>query len=103
MPFVTPSVLQLFGVFIVYLVIRTIYRLSFHPLAKFPGPRLAAVTSMYSASYDLPFETSFCKKLPELHDRYGPIVRIRPNQLHIRDMDSFNQYALISHPKKAKY
>jgi hypothetical protein len=75
----------------VCLVLRIIYRLTFHPLAKVPGPRLAAITSMYAGSYDLPYGSSFCKKLPELHDKYGPIVRIMPNQLHIRDMDSFNQ------------
>ncbi|KAK7905311.1 hypothetical protein LTR67_000031 [Exophiala xenobiotica] len=46
---------------------------------------------MYAGSYDLPFASSFCKELPRLHDQYGPIVRIRPNELHIRDMDSFRE------------
>jgi len=85
------SVVQLLGLLVLWLLIRTIYRLVFHPLARFPGPRLAAITSMYAAQYDLPFETSFCKEMPRLHDSYGPIVRIRPNELHIRDIDSFNQ------------
>jgi hypothetical protein len=75
----------------VFLILRIIYRLTFHPLARFPGPRAAAITSMYAASYDIPYGSSLCKKLPELHDKYGPIVRIMPNQLHIRDVDSFNQ------------
>ena len=75
----------------IYILLRAIYRLTIHPLAGFPGPRLAALTSMYAASYDLPYGSSLCKKLPQLHDKYGPIVRIMPNQLHIRDMDSFNQ------------
>jgi len=87
------SMIQLLGFLVLYLLLRTVYRLLFHPLAKFPGPRLAAITSMYAAYYDLPVETSFCKEMPRLHDRYGPIVRTRPNELHIRDMDSFNQWA----------
>jgi hypothetical protein len=85
------SVWRLFVTSVAYLTVRTIYRLKVHPLAKFPGPRLAAITSMYAGSYDLPFASSFCKELPRLHDEYGPIVRIRPNELHIRDMDSFRQ------------
>jgi hypothetical protein len=90
-PSFVSALLRLFGASIVYLVLRAIYRVTFHPLASFPGPRLAALTSTYAGSYDLPYGSSFCKKLPELHDKYGPIVRIMPNQLHIRDMDSFNQ------------
>jgi hypothetical protein len=91
----TPSflsaLLRLLAATLVYLLLRSIYRMKFHPLAKFPGPRLAALTSMYAGSYDLPYGSSLCKELPALHDKYGPIVRIMPNQLHIRDMDSFNQ------------
>lgn len=50
---------------------KYIYRVTFHPLASFPGPRLAALTSLYGASYDLHPNRSYCKQLPALHDRYG--------------------------------
>src|ERR1700712_4561401 len=76
-----------------FVFVRAIYRVRFHPLANSPAPPLAAITSLYAASYDLPLGSSFCKHLPELHVRYGPIVRIRPNELHILDMDSYNKYA----------
>ena len=89
--FVVFALLRLCGAVMIYLVLRTIYRLTIHPLAGFPGPRLAALTSMYAGSYDIPYGSSFCKELPGLHEKYGPIVRILPNQLHVRDMDSFNQ------------
>jgi len=89
-------ILALLKASIVFLILRILYRLTFHPLAPFPGPRLAAITSLYAGAFDLPYGSSFCKKIPELHDKYGPIVRIMPNQLHIRDMDSFNQYFLLS-------
>ena len=42
-------------------------------------------------SYDLPIETSYIKEFPKWHEKYGPIVRIEPNHLHIRDMDAYNQ------------
>jgi len=61
----------LIGAIVLYFILRAIYRLTLHPLAKFPGPKLAALTSMYAASWDLPVASSFCKHLPELHDRYG--------------------------------
>ncbi|RYO73653.1 hypothetical protein DL764_010431 [Monosporascus ibericus] len=52
----------LLGVVIVYLASLTFYRLYLHPLAKFPGPKLAAISR-----------------------RYGPIIRISPYELHIND------------------
>ena len=57
-----------------YLLLRVIYNLFFHPLAKIPGPVLMAVT-------DIPFlyyraQGAWPHKVKELHDRYGPVVRI---------------------------
>lgn len=72
------------------MVLRSIYRLYFHPLANIPGPRWAALTSMYGAYYDLPIETSYTRKIMELHDQYGSVVRILPNQVHILDMKSYD-------------
>lgn len=73
------------------LILRWIYRLTLHPLAKFPGPKLAAMTSLYAMSYDLPIETSYVKEFPKWHEQHGPVIRIEPNHLHIRDMDAYNQ------------
>lgn len=67
------------ALFFMYLVLCCIYRLTFHPLAKFPGPKLAAITSLWAAYYDLRKNPSLAKKLPALHDKYGPIVRTFPN------------------------
>ncbi|KAF6235537.1 hypothetical protein HO173_006220 [Letharia columbiana] len=57
--------------FTFFLFAKYIYRVTFHPLATFPGPKLAALTSLYGASYDLLPDRSYCKQFPALHDTYG--------------------------------
>ena len=73
-----------------YVVLKVVYRLTLHPLAKFPGPRLAAVTTLYNAYYDI-LQPGLIKNLPDLHKKYGNIIRTQPNQLHIADLEGYNQ------------
>ncbi|OQE10007.1 hypothetical protein PENVUL_c005G07059 [Penicillium vulpinum] len=75
----------------VYTILLYVYRLTLHPLAKFPGPKLAAASFWYEAYYDLwPYKHRYLWKIKELHDIYGPIVRINPNHIHIHDPDYFD-------------
>lgn len=74
----------------VLLLLRALYRVTLHPLAKLPGPKLAAVTSLWAASYDLSGKDSLVKHLKRLHDEYGPVVRIRPNEVHIFDWEAYH-------------
>lgn len=77
--------------FLGFFISKSLYRLTLHPLAHFPGPTLAAITRFYGGFFDLRSDTSYVKTLPELHRKYGPVVRIWPNQLNIHDMDAYNQ------------
>ena len=67
-----------FAAFTLFILAKYVYRVTFHPLATFPGPRLAALTSLYGAFYDLHPDRSYCKQLPALHDKYGFIVILGP-------------------------
>ncbi|KAK5626012.1 hypothetical protein RRF57_001728 [Xylaria bambusicola] len=71
---------------LLYFVGTLIYRLYLHPLAKFPGPKIAAITGWYETYHDLKNPGGqFMYKLHKLHSIYGPIVRISPAEIHISD------------------
>ncbi|KAF2183530.1 cytochrome P450 [Zopfia rhizophila CBS 207.26] len=91
-----------FAAYILYWIRLCIYRLHFHPLAHFPGPRLAAVTSWYEAYYEIVLQGQYSRKIGELHDVYGPILRVTPHELHIRDSRFFDEvYPKNLHVDKA--
>ncbi|KAL2424353.1 Cytochrome P450 monooxygenase [Exophiala dermatitidis] len=79
-----PILLALIGVAAIASV--AVYRLYFHPLAKVPGPKLAAVSRLYDFYYDCILGGKFAFKIQELHDIYGP------NEVHIKDPDFFDEF-----------
>jgi len=72
-------------VFISYWVYNAIYNLYFHPLAKFPGPRWAAASYLAEFYYDVLQGGQYFKKVIEMHEEYGPLVRINPHELSFND------------------
>lgn len=54
-----------------YVVYQVLYQLYLSPLAKFPGPNLAAVTRLYEVHYDLVLDGQHTFKIKELHRDYG--------------------------------
>ncbi|KAI1199438.1 cytochrome P450 [Nemania serpens] len=67
------------GAISVYVATRCIYLLYFHPLAKFPGPRLAAVSNIWYAYHWLSGRYPFA--IEKALEQYGDIVRVAPNEL----------------------
>ncbi|OJJ39848.1 hypothetical protein ASPWEDRAFT_49717 [Aspergillus wentii DTO 134E9] len=63
------------------------YRLFFHPLANIPGPLFARVSYFYSFWYNL-HRGRFYLQVHKLHEEYGPIIRITPNEIHLSDPDN---------------
>jgi hypothetical protein len=54
-----------------YIASLYIYRLTLHPLAKYPGPKLAALSNWYEFYYDVYQQGEFTFHLQELHEIYG--------------------------------
>ncbi|KAJ0379821.1 hypothetical protein COL26b_001973 [Colletotrichum chrysophilum] len=65
------------------------YRLFFHPLRKIPGPWYAAATSWYEFYYDVVLDGQLVRQYPILHDKYGPVIRISPDRIHVSDPSFF--------------
>lgn len=71
--------------FVLYVVLLYTYRLTLHPLAKFPGPRLAAVTLWYEFYHDFFHRGQYLFRIRDMHAKYGHIVRVTPDELHVND------------------
>ena len=66
------SSVPLFAILVVlYCGYLVTYRLYFSSAAKFPGPKLAALTFFYEFYYDAWLEGQYTWKIQDLHKKYG--------------------------------
>ncbi|KAF7536019.1 hypothetical protein G7054_g4869 [Neopestalotiopsis clavispora] len=65
---------------VIALTAISIYRIWFHPLSVFPGPKHLAVTN-FSEQWNSHIRGTWTREVAKLHRRYGPIVRIGPNRI----------------------
>jgi hypothetical protein len=67
-----------------YIVLKLstiIYNLFLHPLAKFPGPLAGRATDWYKTYIEVYRQQSMVHLLIDLHEIYGDVVRIAPNEV----------------------
>ncbi|RFU33682.1 hypothetical protein B7463_g2669, partial [Scytalidium lignicola] len=77
------------GITLGYLLWIPIYNLFFHPLRSYPGPKLWAATRIpYTLNY---LSGHAPKKILELHDTYGPVVRLAPDFLSYNHPEASKQ------------
>lgn len=58
-------------IWLLYLVSLATYRLYLSPLAKFPGPKLAALSKWYEFYYEVVKKGQFTFRIQEMHKKYG--------------------------------
>ena len=61
-------------------------RIFFHRLRDIPGPFWARVTKFWTCNIHLSGE--YHRKVAKLHEKYGDIVRVAPNELDINDVQA---------------
>ncbi|KAG8898859.1 hypothetical protein FRC00_002246 [Tulasnella sp. 408] len=79
---VSPAVF-ICGAFATYTIGTWIYNLFFHPLRHVPGPWYTAISSSWLSFQDMTFKKALV--IDELHQKYGPVVRIEPNVVAFLD------------------
>ena len=73
-----------------YLVALALYRLFFHPLHKFPGPVLAALTDWYEIYYNIVHDGGLVVEIERLHNLYG-----EPELLRAKSSSNFPQGPVV--------
>ncbi|KAH9909835.1 hypothetical protein F4778DRAFT_18792 [Xylariomycetidae sp. FL2044] len=64
-----------------YIVLRCLYNLYFHPAAKYPGPKLAAISNVWYVRVSLDDWQIPYRHRGGTGEQYGDVVRIAPNAL----------------------
>lgn len=71
----------LLGLYALYSIAVAVYRLTFHPLAKFPGPFLCRISYLQQCYYEAVLNGKLLQKLPEYHQKYGMLDYHELNRL----------------------
>ncbi|KAI1467491.1 cytochrome P450 [Daldinia caldariorum] len=63
----------------------------FHPLSHVPGPKLAAATYLPEFYHDVIKFGRYTHEIRKMHEIYGPMVRINPDEVHCSDFRFMNE------------
>ncbi|PVI03632.1 cytochrome P450 [Periconia macrospinosa] len=70
-----------------YILYRVIFNLYFHPLRNFPGPILARSSLLWRVIHST--NGQIHRKIQAQHHRYGPVIRVSPNELSFASLSSW--------------
>jgi hypothetical protein len=68
------GIIFLLTTFLLYTICLAAYRLYFCAIAKFPGPKLAALTLWYEFYYDVVKRGKFSFEIEKMHEKYGTVA-----------------------------
>ncbi|KAE8398257.1 benzoate 4-monooxygenase cytochrome P450 [Aspergillus pseudonomiae] len=81
--------LLIFFLILGLLLANAIYRLYFHPLSNYPGPKIASLSDIPYLYWTYAGNLQY--KIKEFHDKYGPVVRLGPNSLVYRNPQTWKE------------
>ncbi|KAI1415600.1 cytochrome P450 [Hypoxylon sp. FL1857] len=88
---------------LVYQLLLAAWHISpFHPLHHIPGPRLAAATYLPEFWYDVVKFGRYTHEIMKMHEIYGPVVRISPDEVHCSDVDFLDEIYTLGGRKRDK-
>jgi cytochrome P450 len=97
------SVLAVAAACIGYQILKALYNISpLHPLSKVPGPKWAAMSYLPEFYYDVVLKGRYTHTIKQMHDKYGPIVRINPNETHCNDVVFADEIYAVGGRKRDK-
>jgi len=67
------SLLNVLALLLVWTAIVIVYRLGLSPLAKFPGPKLAALTGWYETYFECLQRGKYWVEIERMHEQYGEL------------------------------
>ncbi|KAH7303811.1 cytochrome P450 [Stachybotrys elegans] len=83
--------------------LEALYNVSpLHPLSHVPGPKLAAATYLPEFYHDVILVGRYTHAIQKMHEQYGPIVRINPNETHCADMAFSDEIYALGGRKRDK-
>jgi cytochrome P450 len=93
----------IFATFALYIILLYTYRLTMHPLVGYPGPRLATMTLWYEFYHDCFRRGQYLFQIRDMHAKYGHIVRVTPDELHVNDPSFLPELMPSSGRRRDKY
>ncbi|KAJ8129175.1 hypothetical protein O1611_g4459 [Lasiodiplodia mahajangana] len=87
----------------IYFAGLVIYRLYFHPLSHFPGPKLAAATGWYEFYFQYWLDGQYIFETERMVKKYGPVIRVNPEELFVHDAEFYNELYVTESTRRTNH
>ncbi|KAH7635578.1 benzoate 4-monooxygenase cytochrome p450 [Sordaria sp. MPI-SDFR-AT-0083] len=95
-------ILALTSIWIAFHIAMAFYNVIYHPLRRIPGPKLAAATYIPELYWDVVRGGMYQRQILLMHEKYGPIVRINPDEVHCNDWRFIDEIYASGNRKRDK-
>ena len=100
---ITEAISIFVSVYLAYGILLALYRIYLHPLSKYPGPKLAVATGWYAFYFEVIKRGRFAWEIKRMHEIYGPVVRITPDELHVSEPAFYDELYASTGKRRDKF